>query len=198
MGVCDRECERERELEKKIVRMWNCFYFFIEMHTFSRSARSIFDPVLNSLRSRSTLLNDDEYLGKVGGGMGRAAIAGFSCDLLTLWMPAVGVVVVLLKFAMYAPGEDNMGLVGGTGGGPPGWPVGVDACCCCCCDWVCTGALIILNWYHLNESFVAFLKNLLVSTFNSIQFFCFRFFPQCLSRLISLLCFGFFFRFVYT
>lgn len=54
------------------------------MHTFSRSARSIFDPVLNSLRSRSTLLNDDEYLGKVGGGIGRAAIAGFSCDLLTL------------------------------------------------------------------------------------------------------------------
>lgn len=52
--------------------------------TFSRSARSILEPVLNSLRSRSTLLNDDEYFGKVGGGMGLAAMAGFSCDLFTL------------------------------------------------------------------------------------------------------------------
>lgn len=60
------------------------FWFYNQMHTFSRSARSIFDPVLNSLRSRSILLNDDEYLGNVGGGIGRAAIAGFSCDLLTL------------------------------------------------------------------------------------------------------------------
>lgn len=50
----------------------------LDLHTFSRSARSIFAPVPNSLRSRSALLNDDEYFGKVGGGIGRAAIAGFS------------------------------------------------------------------------------------------------------------------------
>lgn len=61
-------------------------------------------------------------------------------------MPAVGVVVLLVKLAMYAPGDDKMGLVGGTGGGPvpgaPGCPVGVDACCCCCCCCAWTGALI--------------------------------------------------------
>lgn len=49
-------------------------------------------------------------------------------------MPAVGVVVLLVKLAMYAPGDERIGLVGGTGGGPvpgtAGCPVGVDACCC--------------------------------------------------------------------
>lgn len=129
---------------------WKKYLVFLcqEMQTFSRSARSILDPVLNSLRSRSTLLNDDEYLGRVGGGMGLAAIAGFSCDLFTLWMPAVGAEVLLLKFAIYAPGEDRTGLVDGTGGGPvtwvTGWPVGVDACCCC--DCVCTGALMFCRY----------------------------------------------------
>lgn len=54
--------------------------------TFSRSALSI---LVNSFRSRSILLNEDEYFGSVGGGMGRAAIVGFSCVLLLLWMPAV-------------------------------------------------------------------------------------------------------------
>lgn len=48
-------------------------------YTFSRSSLPA-----NSLRSRSVLLKLDEYLGNVGGGIGRAAIAGFSCDLLTL------------------------------------------------------------------------------------------------------------------
>lgn len=63
-------------------------------------------------------------------------------------MPAVGgCVVLLVKLAMYAPGDDKIGFVGGTGGGPVpgmlGCPVGVDACCCCCCC-ACTGALIFL------------------------------------------------------
>lgn len=54
------------------------------INTFSRSARSSL-LALNSLRSRSPLLKLDEYLGSVGGGIGRAAIAGFStCDLFTL------------------------------------------------------------------------------------------------------------------
>lgn len=90
------------------------------------------------------MLNDDEYLGKVGGGIGLAAMAGFSCDLFTLWMPAVGADVLLLKLAIYAPGDDRTGLVGGIGGGPGCPDDGVDACCCC--DCVCTGALIFCRY----------------------------------------------------
>lgn len=73
------------------------------MHTLSRSARSILAAALNSFRSRSLLLNDDEYLGSVGGGIGRAAITGLSCVLLALWMPAVGCGALLVKLAIYAP-----------------------------------------------------------------------------------------------
>lgn len=57
------------------------------VHTFSRSARSILPA--NSFRSRSPLEKLAEYFGSVGGGMGRAAMAGLSpdiagCDLFTL------------------------------------------------------------------------------------------------------------------
>lgn len=58
-------------------------------HTFSRSMRSILPP--NEIGSRSAFVKDAEYFGRVGGGMGRAAIAGFSEVLFELWMPAVGV-----------------------------------------------------------------------------------------------------------
>jgi hypothetical protein len=61
-------------------------------HTLSRSERSILPPP-NSFRSRSALLKLDEYLGSVGGGIGRAAMAGFSCVLFELCMPAVIVAV---------------------------------------------------------------------------------------------------------
>lgn len=81
------------------------------MHTLSRSARSIFAPVLNSLRSRSPLLNDDEYFGSVGGGIGRAAIAGFSWFLLALWMLAVGCAILLVKLAIYAPKYQSNWLI---------------------------------------------------------------------------------------
>lgn len=79
--------------------------------------------------------------------MGRAAIVGFSCVLLLLWMPAVmgatglapvdpgaappGVPVPAelsepaWKFAMQAPGDERIGFTGGTGG--PDGCVGVDA-----------------------------------------------------------------------
>lgn len=44
-------------------------------------------------------------------------------------MPAVGVVVLLVKLPMYAPGDDNTGLADKIGGGPL---VGVlDSCDCC-------------------------------------------------------------------
>lgn len=87
-------------------------------------------PPPNSFRSRSTLLKLDEYFGNVGGGTGRAAIAGFSCVLFTLCMPAVGAVVLLLKLLIYAPGDDSTGLADRIGGGPV---VGVlDSCDCCC------------------------------------------------------------------
>lgn len=82
--------------------------------TFSLSALSILPA--NSLRSRSTLLKLDEYFGNVGGGIGLAAMAGFSWVLFTPCIPAVGVVVEDVKFAIYAPGEDNTGLAGGIGG----------------------------------------------------------------------------------
>lgn len=85
--------------------------------SFSLSARS---NLAKSFRSRSILPKLAEYLGNVGGGIGRAAIAGFSLlggkwALFTLWMPAVNVVV---------PGEERIGLVGGIGGGPMDFDVG--------------------------------------------------------------------------
>lgn len=104
--------EQNNDFKKKKKKKKN-----IKIYTFSRSALSIL--LVNSLRSRSILLKLDEYFGNVGGGIGRAAIAGFSCDLLTLCIPAVGVVDVVPddeKFAIYAPGDDKTGLTGGTGG----------------------------------------------------------------------------------
>lgn len=129
--------------------------------TFSRSVRSMLPP--NSFRSRSTLLKLDEYFGSVGGGTGRAAIAGFSCVLFTLWIPAVGAVVLLLllpllKLPMYAPGDDNTGLADRIGGGPL---VGVlDSCDCCaetlpefCWLWI-TGTLIFTSQFQWFSVFV--------------------------------------------
>lgn len=99
--------------------------------TFSLSALSILPE--NSLRSRSTLLKLDEYFGNVGGGIGLAAMAGFSCVLFTPCIPAVGVVEGV-KFAIYAPGEDSTGLAGGTGGP---------------CDGCDTGTLILVFFVYL-------------------------------------------------
>lgn len=79
----------------------------------------------------------DEYFGKVGGGIGLAAIAGFSCCLFELWMPAVGVPVTVEKLAMYEPGDERTGLVGGTGGGPFG---GVG----------CVGVLMLFRYSLIN------------------------------------------------
>jgi len=84
--------------------------------TFSRSSRSILAPP-NSFRSRSILPNDEEYLGTVGGGIGRAAMAGLSCVLLILWIVAV---CPDWNVDMYEPGVERIGFVGGTGGGPVG------------------------------------------------------------------------------
>lgn len=98
-----------------------CLFLFVIYsqswnQTFSLSSRSILAPP-NSLRSRSILPNDDEYLGMVGGITGRAAIAGLSCDLLMLWIVAV---CPDWKVDMYEPGVERIGFVGGTGGGPVG------------------------------------------------------------------------------
>lgn len=144
-SVCDVMWESDRcvETERESVS---------EDCTFSRSARSMLPP--NSFRSRSTLLKLDEYFGNVGGGTGRAAIAGFSCCLFTLWMPAVGAVVLLVKLPMYAPGDDNTGFADRIGGGPL---VGVlDSCDACwatppeaCWLWI-TGALIFTSQFEQN------------------------------------------------
>lgn len=55
-------------------------------------------------------------------------------------MPAVGVVADDVKLAIYAPGDDNTGLAGGTGG-------------------PCTGALIVFAEFFIfiSSSFVNFL-----------------------------------------
>lgn len=66
-----------------------------QSHTFSLSSLSIF-----GIDGASAFVKLDEYFGKVGGGIGRAAIAGFSCCLFELWMPAVGVPVTVEKLAM--------------------------------------------------------------------------------------------------
>lgn len=65
------------------------------------------------------------YLGNVGGGMGRAAMAGFSpgpteCCLFTLWIPATGWPgVAAADVKPYDPDEVRTGFVAGNGGGPP-------------------------------------------------------------------------------
>lgn len=108
--------------------------------TFSLSSRSIFAP---GIVGASAFVKLDEYFGRVGGGIGRAAIAGFSCCLFELWMPAVGAAVE--KLAIYEPGDERTGLVGGTGGGPLG---GVG----------CVGVLIFLSLFFV--LFLVYLETL--------------------------------------
>lgn len=92
---------------------WKLICIIIGNQTFSRSSRV--PP--NSFFSRSIFPNDEVYFGTVGGGMGRAAIAGLSWVLLILWMVAV---CPDWNVDMYDPGVERIGFVGGIGGGPVG------------------------------------------------------------------------------